>query len=106
MISPEEFAIPKFRAFPGKNFSISTTLISKVFALVTVLSVLLLSTKMTSKSLAKKVGEHFDFCLFTNDLSFIPSKRNNGNDIHKHFNEYLIFLEKRKEKLSFVCLME
>ena len=55
------------------------------------------STKMTSKTYAKKVSEHFDFCMFNDDLSFV-SKKKAGTDIQIYINEYLKFLEKRKTK--------
>ena len=47
------------------------------------------STKMTSKTLAKKIAQQWDLNLMMGDLSFLGLSSNSNQTIHQYINEYL-----------------
>ena len=55
------------------------------------------STKMTNKSLAKKITQQWDYNLMIGDLSFLDLSSNSNQQIKPYINDYLIFLSNRIE---------
>ena len=55
------------------------------------------STKMTNKSLAKKIAQQWDYNLMIGDLSFLDLSSNSNQQIKPYINDYLIFLSNRIE---------
>ena len=55
------------------------------------------STKMTNKSLAKKIAQQWDMNLMLGDLSFLGLSSNSNQHIKPYINDYLRFLSNRVE---------
>ena len=53
------------------------------------------STKMTNKSLARKIAQKWDYNLMIGDLSFLDLSSNSNQQIKPYINDYLIFLSNR-----------
>ena len=58
------------------------------------------STKMTNKSLAKKIAQQWDYNLMIGDLSFLDLSSNSNQHLMPYLNDYLKFLSNRMESIK------
>ena len=58
------------------------------------------STKMTNKSLAKKIAQQWDYNLMIGDLSFLNLSSNSNQHLKPYLNDYLKFLSNRLESIK------
>ena len=58
------------------------------------------STKMTNKSLAKKIAQQWDYNLMIGDLSFLDLSSNSNQHLKPYLNDYLKFLSNRMESIK------
>ncbi|MBT6937316.1 MAG: site-specific integrase [Candidatus Marinimicrobia bacterium] len=58
------------------------------------------STKMTNKSMAKKITQQWDMNLMLGDLSFLGLSSNSNQQIRQYVNEYIQFLSNRTNSMK------
>ena len=58
------------------------------------------STKMTNKSLAKKITQQWNMNLMLGDLSFLGLSSNSNQEIQSYINDYMLFLSNRVNSIK------